>query len=767
MKLNLKIDKADFKKKLDIKDGKTPVAGVDFPIPKDGEPGKSVKGDDGYTPIKGVDYFDGKDGSPDTALEVKNKLESLTKDDRLDIKAIKGVGKLKTDISNHATEQARGILYAGLLENNSGDGGMTLAKSGSTPLTGAVTLTGSGDVTLSQVGQNIDINATFTPIFSAGSVIFSNGTDLTEDNANFFWDDTNNRLGIGTTTPATALDVIGAGQFSTNVTIKGVAGSGLYFGDATTYGHYSGVYGSNGGNDINIKGYASSTIHLGFGTSTGQDLTALEAMTIKSTGNVGINNTAPAERLDILGNALLTKTGTATVGTQTYNSNEYKLQGSQWFTSGSVAKTLTGGMTIKPRNPGAIVTSTLDFGYAIDSSTERPVISYKVGDHYNDGYAGQLTLRSGYWDGLGSFATGYGSSFGGTMETQYDGTFAFRPVGASGTNFSGIRALSFGTHPVYASFWARWGYGGGSSYDADIRVSFNGAVNIGAGQPAWYTPSPGAGATGSELLNVTIGSQIINNLTSRQTLLIKNIASQTADSLVIQNSSATVLTRFDVNGYLGIGVAPTAYLHLKAGTATASTAPLKFTSGTLNTTAEAGAVEFLTDKFYGTITTGAARKELTLNDAALTSGRVPFVTTNGRLTDDADFTFATDTLTVSKTRTTRIKGTSSAPSIAGGSGAGASPTVSITGTDLAGEITVTTDADPTTSAVFCTVTFTSAFGTAPYVVFAPSNDNSANAYRNGEPLYVNSSTTTFTLNTNSVASPQGSTEYKYTYQVIE
>jgi hypothetical protein len=56
----------------------------------------------------------------------------------------------------------------------------------------------------------------------------------------------------------------------------------------------------------------------------------------------------------------------------------------------------------------------------------------------------------------------------------------------------------------------------------------------------------------------------------------------------------------------------------------------------------------LTDKFYGTITTGAARKELTLNDAALTSGRVPFVTTNGRLTDDADMTFATDTLTVAK-----------------------------------------------------------------------------------------------------------------------
>ena len=65
-----------------------------------------------------------------------------------------------------------------------------------------------------------------------------------------------------------------------------------------------------------------------------------------------------------------------------------------------------------------------------------------------------------------------------------------------------------------------------------------------------------------------------------------------------------------IQGNVGIGTtSPTAVLHLKAGTTAASTAPLKFTSGALNTTAEAGAVEFLTDAYYGTITTGAARKD--------------------------------------------------------------------------------------------------------------------------------------------------------------
>ena len=43
-----------------------------------------------------------------------------------------------------------------------------------------------------------------------GSVTFINASSqLAEDNTNFFWDDTNNRLGIGTNTPGTELDVAG------------------------------------------------------------------------------------------------------------------------------------------------------------------------------------------------------------------------------------------------------------------------------------------------------------------------------------------------------------------------------------------------------------------------------------------------------------------------------------------------------------------------------------------------------------------------------
>jgi hypothetical protein len=53
---------------------------------------------------------------------------------------------------------------------------------------------------------------------------------------------------------------------------------------------------------------------------------------------------------------------------------------------------------------------------------------------------------------------------------------------------------------------------------------------------------------------------------------------------------------------------------IRAGTATAGTAPLKFTSGTLMSAAEAGAVEFNTDNLYFTITTGTVRKKIALYD---------------------------------------------------------------------------------------------------------------------------------------------------------
>ena len=58
------------------------------------------------------------------------------------------------------------------------------------------------------------------PSLTNGSVLFSNGTTIAQDIANFFWDDTNNRLGIGTNSPANALDVNGTTRLQGATTIS-------------------------------------------------------------------------------------------------------------------------------------------------------------------------------------------------------------------------------------------------------------------------------------------------------------------------------------------------------------------------------------------------------------------------------------------------------------------------------------------------------------------------------------------------------------------
>lgn len=74
-----------------------------------------------------------------------------------------------------------------------------------------VTMTPSGSAhVLGWSGQlPVSRGGTGASSFTAGSVLFSNGTSILEDNANLFWDNANNRLGIGTTSPTSPLEVSG------------------------------------------------------------------------------------------------------------------------------------------------------------------------------------------------------------------------------------------------------------------------------------------------------------------------------------------------------------------------------------------------------------------------------------------------------------------------------------------------------------------------------------------------------------------------------
>jgi hypothetical protein len=98
-------------------------------------------------------------------------------------------------------------------------------------------------------------NGKFTlPSLTSGSVLFSDGTTIAQNNANFFWDNTNARLGIGTNVPTVPLEVNGSSRLgftrSTDIFVVGGAATtntaNARFwssgGQAVTSGLYRGFY---------------------------------------------------------------------------------------------------------------------------------------------------------------------------------------------------------------------------------------------------------------------------------------------------------------------------------------------------------------------------------------------------------------------------------------------------------------------------------------------------------------------------------------------
>jgi hypothetical protein len=136
---------------------------------------------------------------------------------------------------------------------------------------------------------------------STGQVQFNNAGALGAS-SNFFWDNTNNRLGIGTTAPVVKLDVIGtsvaAGSIGTEdeFHITRLVNSGVSYPQLASF--QLGSYAANGGGngygpstrlDINLKAAANSTL-------TGDT----NIMTLLSNGNVGIGTTVAAARLTVV-----------------------------------------------------------------------------------------------------------------------------------------------------------------------------------------------------------------------------------------------------------------------------------------------------------------------------------------------------------------------------------------------------------------------------------------------------------------------------------
>lgn len=112
------------------------------------------------------------------------------------------------------------IVEAAALTN----GQLLIGSTGAAPVAANITVGALASLTVSNGAGSIvidaiqDIRTSASPTFvnatltgkTVGSVLFVGAAkQIQEDNANLFWDDTNNRLGIGNATPARQLDVTG------------------------------------------------------------------------------------------------------------------------------------------------------------------------------------------------------------------------------------------------------------------------------------------------------------------------------------------------------------------------------------------------------------------------------------------------------------------------------------------------------------------------------------------------------------------------------
>ena len=485
-------------------------------------------------------------------------------------------------------------------------------------------------------GSTLEI-ATYNSGFTGtqGSILFISGNSIAEDNSNFFYDSINGYVGIGTTTPSSKLTISGATEtlFNINENLLVVSGNG-YVGIGTnspaTTLEVSGtstlptiIGGSAVGSNITYKsttgvGTVAGIAHQWLGGTDGATVIA----TMLNNGYVGIGTDSPTHKLDVAGNININSSTSA------------------YMYDGSVALKLAKGTD-------AVYTNTFVGEFAGNSSAEKQTALGYYAGYLNSG-AGQTA--SGYYAGYqntGAYQTASGYQAG------------YRNSGAYQTA-SGYFALIYNDGDYNTAFgnnaFNTWTDDISEDVDAVLYESNQvtitghgfGAVGRILNLVATTTDTLPTGLSGIQQWEVVdantlscktdtfsdagVGTLTLtsNTIFTNSLALGNNAEPDASNQAVIGNSALTqVKTAGSIYssgtgdnyfaGDVGIGtITSTAYLHIKAGTATASTAPLKLTTGINLTTPEAGTIEYDGCSFF--ITNVASQKAIDrTSDVALST----------------------------------------------------------------------------------------------------------------------------------------------------
>ena len=169
------------------------------------------------------------------------------------------------------------------------------------------TFNGSANISfsLAEIGAQATLTNPITGTGANGRISFFNGTTTQTSDSNLFWDNTNKRLGIGTTSPTTVLDLGGASNKA--MTVQSATNNRAYYGawqDVAVIGvnrnPSDGSFTDNtkASSDISLVGQSGNGFIV-FGTTATNGGIPTERMRITSGGNVGIGTTSPSGKFEI------------------------------------------------------------------------------------------------------------------------------------------------------------------------------------------------------------------------------------------------------------------------------------------------------------------------------------------------------------------------------------------------------------------------------------------------------------------------------------
>ena len=164
-------------------------------------------------------------------------------------------------------------------------------------------------------------NGKFTlPSLTSGSILFSNGTTIAQNNASFFWDNTNSRLGIGTASPAAKTSVVSTtaltGLYVENLGSATAPSAVFKNNQNTSYASVDIIGGSliTNSNKFQFGQYSTGDAFFFLVGNNVLDFftNSVNRMRIFGNGNVGINTITDAGfKLDVNGTARVKGTGTS------------------------------------------------------------------------------------------------------------------------------------------------------------------------------------------------------------------------------------------------------------------------------------------------------------------------------------------------------------------------------------------------------------------------------------------------------------------------